>query len=75
MCIRDRAHVDPAKIDYDKDFVDLGEGVVDFKAVMKALKDIKYKGWLMVEVDFPHKESMAESAKTNYKYLQKLLKE
>jgi sugar phosphate isomerase/epimerase len=70
-----RAHVDPAKIDYDKDFVDLGEGVVDFKAVMKALKDIKYKGWLMVEVDFPHKESMAESAKTNYKYLQKLLKE
>ena len=42
---------------------------------MKALKDIKYKGWLMVEVDFPHKESMAESAKTNYKYLQKLLKE
>jgi sugar phosphate isomerase/epimerase len=70
-----RAHVDPAKIDYDKDFVDLGEGVVDFKAVMKALKDIKYKGWLMVEVDFPHKESMAESAKMNYKYLQKLLKE
>ena len=69
-----RAHVDPAKIDYDKEFVDLGEGVVDFKAVMKALKDIKYRGWLMVEVDFPHKESMADSAKRNYVYLQKLLK-
>jgi sugar phosphate isomerase/epimerase len=69
-----RAHVDPAKIDYDNDFVDLGEGVVDFKAVARALKDIEYDGWLMVEVDFPHKESMAESAKTNYKYLQKLLK-
>ena len=69
-----RDHVDPAKIDYDKDFVDLGEGVVDFKAVVRALKDIKYGGWLMVEVDFPHKDSMADSAKTNYKYLQKLLK-
>ena len=68
-----RAHVDPAKIDYDKDFVDLGEGVVDFKAVVRALKDIKYKGWLMVEVDFPHKDSMAESSKRNYEYLQRLL--
>jgi len=68
-----RDHVDPAKIDYDRDFVDLGEGVVDFKAVMKAFKDVGYKGWLMVEVDFPHKGSMAESAKTNYKYLKKLL--
>jgi len=69
-----RDHVDPAKIDYDKDFVDLGEGVVDFKAVMRALKDVKYGGWLMVEVDFPHEDSMADSAKKNYKYLQKLLK-
>jgi sugar phosphate isomerase/epimerase len=69
-----RAHVDPAKIDYDKDFVDLGEGVVDFRAVMDALREIKYRGWLMVEVDFPHKESMAGSAKKNYVYLQKLLR-
>jgi inosose dehydratase len=68
-----RDHVDPAKIDYDRDFVDLGEGVVDFEAVMEAFKDTGYKGWLMVEVDFPHKDSMAESAKTNYKYLKKLL--
>jgi sugar phosphate isomerase/epimerase len=69
-----RAHVDPAKIDYDKDFVDLGEGVVDFDAIVRALKEVDYKGWLMVEVDFPHKESMADSAKKNYQYLQGLLK-
>ena len=67
--------MDPAKIDYDKDFVDLGEGVVDMPAVARALNKAKYKGWIMVEVDFPHKGSMAESAKKNYKYLQKLLKD
>ncbi|MDA4134592.1 MAG: sugar phosphate isomerase/epimerase [Thaumarchaeota archaeon] len=70
-----REHVDPAKIDYDKDFVDLGEGVVDMPAVALALKKARYKGWIMVEVDFPHKGSMAESAKKNYKYLQKLMKD
>jgi len=68
-----REHVDPAEIDYDKDFVDLGEGVVDMPAVARALKKAKYDGWIMVEVDFPHKGSMAESAKKNYEYLQKLL--
>jgi sugar phosphate isomerase/epimerase len=68
-----RDHVDPAKIDYDRDFVDLGEGVVDFQAVVRALKDIDYDGWLMIEVDFPHKISMGESAKKNYEYLQNLL--
>ena len=70
-----REHVDPAKIDYDKDFVDLGEGVVDMPAVARALNKAKYKGWIMVEDDFTHKGSMAESAKKNYKYLQKLLKD
>jgi sugar phosphate isomerase/epimerase len=68
-----RARVSPDKIDYDKDFVDLGEGVVDFKAVIKALKSIGYRGWLMVEVDFPHKESMDESVAKNYQYLKSLL--
>jgi sugar phosphate isomerase/epimerase len=67
-----RGHIDPAKIDYDKDFVDLGEGVCDLKAVAKALKDIDYDGWLMVEVDFPHKDDMAEASRKNYVFLEKL---
>lgn len=68
-----RAMVEPSKVDYDHDFVDMGEGVVDFKAVFKALKEINYKGWLMTEVDFAHKISVEESVKKNLDYIKPLL--
>lgn len=68
-----RAHVDPRKVDYDHDFVDLGEGVVDFGAVFASLKEIKYEGWLMVEVDFAHDTTVEESVQKNFDYVQKLL--
>jgi sugar phosphate isomerase/epimerase len=32
-------------------FCDLGTGALDLKGVLKALKDIKYSGWIMVERD------------------------
>jgi sugar phosphate isomerase/epimerase len=68
-----KTRVSPAKLDYDRDFVDLGKGLVDFKVVVKALKGIDYRGWLMIEVDFPHKESVEESVKKNFDYLNRLL--
>jgi len=68
-----RAMVPPEKIDYDHDFVDLGEGVVDFPAVMAALKEVRYGGWLMLEVDFAHKITVEESVKKNFEYLTGLL--
>jgi sugar phosphate isomerase/epimerase len=68
-----RARVDPSKIDYDHDFVDLGEGVCDFKAIFKTLKEIKYKGWLMVEVDFAHKTTVEDSIRQNFAYMKSLL--
>jgi sugar phosphate isomerase/epimerase len=63
----------PSEIDFDRDFTDLGAGLVNFKAVMTALKAINYQGWLMVEVDFPHETSVEESIKKNYDYLQSIL--
>jgi sugar phosphate isomerase/epimerase len=68
-----RARVPIAKVDYDHDFVDLGEGVVDFEAIMRAFKDVGYKGWLMTEVDYAHDESVEESIKKNYDFLVSLL--
>ncbi len=68
-----RAMVPPEDIDYDHDFVDLGEGVVDFGAVIQALKDINYDGWLMLEVDFAHKITVEESVQKNFEYLKRLL--
>ena len=32
-------------------FCDLGKGALDIKGVLKALQDIKYSGWIMVERD------------------------
>ena len=63
----------PKDIDYDNDFVDLGEGVVDFPAVMKALKGVRYPGWLMIEVDFAHKITVEESVRLNFDYIKPLM--
>ena len=63
----------PKDIDYDNDFVDLGDGLVDFPSVMKALKKVGYQGWLMVEVDFAHKTTVEDSIQRNYEYLKPLV--
>jgi sugar phosphate isomerase/epimerase len=63
----------PKDIDYDNDFVDLGEGLCDFPGIMGALKEVKYDGWLMVEVDFAHKITVEESVKKNFDYLQPMM--
>lgn len=68
-----RDHVDPQKVDYDHDFVDLGDGVVDFAGVFGALKEIRFRGWLMVEVDFAHDTTVEESVEKNFDYIQRLL--
>lgn len=68
-----RVRKEPKDIDYDNDFVDLGEGLCDFPAIMGALKKVRYVGWLMVEVDFAHKITVEESVKRNIDYLKPLM--
>lgn len=68
-----RVRKDPKDIDYDNDFVDLGEGLCDFPAIMAALKKVRYPGWVMVEVDFAHKISVEESVRKNLEYLKPLM--
>ena len=68
-----RVRKDPKDIDYDNDFVDLGEGLCDFPAMMSTLKKVGYPGWLMVEVDFAHKITVEESVKKNFDYLTPLM--
>ena len=68
-----RVRKDPNDIDYDNDFVDLGEGLCDFPAMMSTLKKVGYPGWLMVEVDFAHKITVEESVKKNFDYLTPLM--
>jgi sugar phosphate isomerase/epimerase len=68
-----RVKKDPKDIDYDNDFVDLGEGLVNFPAVIGELKKVGYSGWVMVEVDFAHKITVEESVQKNFDYLKPLM--
>jgi inosose dehydratase len=54
-------------------FCELGRGDVDFPAVVKALKDINYSGWIVVEQDvLPGMGTPKESAQRNREYLRSI---
>ena len=54
-------------------FSELGTGAVDFPAVLGAMKDIGYKGPIVVEQDvLPGMGSPAENAKRNFAYLKSI---
>jgi L-ribulose-5-phosphate 3-epimerase len=52
----------------------LGEGRVDFKEVRKAMDDINFNGWVMIEGAVPKNASMFESYLKNNTYLRGVLK-
>jgi inosose dehydratase len=52
---------------------ELGQGEIDFPAIMTLLKEIKYKGWLNVEQD-ETKLTPRESASQSMEYINKRLK-
>ena len=54
-------------------FVELGRGKVDVKGVFAALREIKFRGWAVVELDAvpdPDRRTPKESASINRKYLE-----
>jgi len=54
-------------------FCELGHGDVDFPAVIQALKDIGYSGWIVVEQDvLPGMGTPKESAQRNRDYLRSI---
>ena len=54
-------------------FPELGQGDVDFPAVLRALQEIGYAGWIVVEQDvLPGLGAPLESAKRNRQYLRSI---
>jgi inosose dehydratase len=54
-------------------FCELGRGDVDFPGVLKALEDIGYTGWIVVEQDvLPGMGIPKESAQRNREYLRSI---
>jgi inosose dehydratase len=58
--------------DFFPNLRDLGEGEVDFPGVMRALKDIGYRGWINVEQDFTA-TSPSSSCAASMKYVRDVL--
>ncbi len=53
-----------------------GDGCIDYKPFLRVLKDINYKGWLVVEAEQdPSKANPFKYAKIGYDYLNKTAKE
>jgi inosose dehydratase len=56
------------------EFVELGQGKVDFPAVFAALKSVGYKGWAVVELDrVPEGRAPKDAAIANKAFLEKTL--
>lgn len=55
-------------------FCEIGKGVLDFQPIMAAIRDVKFKGWMIVELDryVPPPGGPAESARINKAALEKL---
>jgi inosose dehydratase len=55
-------------------FCEVGRGVIDFAAFDKALREVQYRGWLMVELDAnePEPGGPDEGARVNRDALRKL---
>ena len=55
-------------------FYEVGQGKVDFSAIMNILKDMKYDGWVVIECDHPDlTPTPLESARMTKEYIDKVL--
>ena len=54
------------------EFVELGQGTVDLRGVFAALRDVKYRGWAVVELDDvpDHARTPKDAAAISKRYLQ-----
>jgi inosose dehydratase len=61
-----------ARPDFFPNLRDLGKGEVDFPGVMRALRDVRYQGWINVEQDFTA-TTPGESCRASLEYVRNVL--
>ncbi len=70
-----RERVPKNKVSFSKDFVNVGEGVVDFQGVFAALRDAGYDGHLMLEIEALGRKRPGQLAKEGFGRIKRLLRE
>jgi sugar phosphate isomerase/epimerase len=68
-----RKKVPKSRVSFTKDFVNVGDGIVDFQKVISALLESKYDHYLMLELDAALGKTPYQLAKEGYDKVQKLL--
>ena len=69
-----RARLPKDKVSITKDFVTVGEGIVDFPEIFASLKDSGYSGSLMLEIEALEGRSPDELAKEGYRRIKGFLR-
>lgn len=70
-----RVKVPKAKVSFTKDFVNAGEGILNFRKIIGALKDAGYDGNLMLETEVIVGRRPGEVAREGYDRIQSLIRE
>ncbi|HLQ06306.1 MAG TPA: sugar phosphate isomerase/epimerase [Nitrososphaerales archaeon] len=70
-----RVKVPKAKVAFTKDFVNPGEGILNFRNILAALKDAGYDGNLMLETEVIVGRKPGDVAKEGYDRIHSLLRE
>ncbi len=53
-------------------FCEIGTGVVDFPAILRAFREVRFGGWVIIELDEPGPGGPSASARANKEAVQKL---
>lgn len=70
-----RKKVPKSKVSFTKDFVNVGDGIVDFRNVLSTLLECRYDRYLMLELDAAVGKSPDQLAKEGFERVSMLLKQ
>jgi sugar phosphate isomerase/epimerase len=70
-----RRRVPKGRVSFTKDFVNVGDGIVDFGKVFGALRDVGYPGSLMLEIEALGDKRPGELAREGFDRIQRMLRE
>ncbi|BCS93578.1 sugar phosphate isomerase/epimerase family protein [Metallosphaera javensis (ex Sakai et al. 2022)] len=69
-----RARLPKSEVRFTRDFVNVGQGIIDFYEILSTLKDVGYDGYVMLEFDKMEREKVKEEIKKGYSYIRDILK-
>jgi sugar phosphate isomerase/epimerase len=68
-----RARIPMAEIEFERDFVNVGHGIVDLDTVVKKLREVHYDGQLMLEIEALAGGNPDAVVREGYEFVRKLL--